>query len=78
MKSFSIHIVELVVLVFFSHRLDALQQQENQKNIPVCTSAYDQTSPKIISDGRGGAIIVWEDLRNGIDDDIYAQRINSC
>ncbi len=29
------------------------------------------------SDGSGGAIITWEDLRNGTDDDIYAQRINA-
>ena len=30
-----------------------------------------------MSDGSGGAIITWADLRNGNDYDIYAQRINS-
>jgi len=32
--------------------------------------------PKIISDGEGGAIVVWVDRRNG-SDNIYAQKINS-
>ncbi len=35
----------------------------------------DQTNTKMISDGLGGAIIVWEDTR-GANQDIYAQRIN--
>jgi hypothetical protein len=46
--------------------------------VPVCTSAYHQDTPKIVSDGAGGAIICWQDNRNnfvsGID--IYAQKIN--
>ena len=42
----------------------------------ICTANGSQKSPQIISDGAGGAIITWEDNRNGIDD-IYAQKINS-
>jgi len=42
----------------------------------IATSSGDKKTPKIISSGSGGAIIVWEDLRNGLDD-IYAQRIDS-
>jgi hypothetical protein len=34
--------------------------------------------PKIISDGAGGAIVVWYDERNGTDDNIYAQRVLSA
>jgi hypothetical protein len=34
--------------------------------------------PKIVSDGAGGAIVVWYDMRNGADNDIYAQRILSA
>lgn len=45
--------------------------------IGVCNNPITQNSPQIISDGSGGAIIVWEDLRNGLVFDIYAQRINS-
>src|SRR6185369_4546609 len=37
---------------------------------------YDKLNPQIASDGAGGAIIVWEDGRNGTDFDIYAQRID--
>ena len=44
--------------------------------IALCTAAFDQTSPQIVSDGAGGAIVVWADGRNGTDDDIYAQRVN--
>ena len=45
--------------------------------ISVCSNGITQNRPQIISDGNGGAIIVWEDLRNNINaNDIYAQRIN--
>lgn len=39
--------------------------------------AYDQTDPKIVSDGLGGGIISWTDYITGITADIYAQRVNS-
>ncbi len=39
--------------------------------------AYDQTDPKIVSDGLFGAIISWTDYRTGTTADIYAQRVNS-
>ncbi len=46
--------------------------------IGVCNNSITQNNPQIISDGIGGAIIVWEDLRNNINaNDIYAQRIDS-
>lgn len=46
--------------------------------IPVCTATDDQTSVKVVSDGTGGAILIWQDKRNGVDADIYAQRINAA
>ncbi len=45
--------------------------------IPVCTSPLKQIRPRIQPDNAGGAFIVWQDKRNGLDYDIYAQRINS-
>ncbi|MFN3533608.1 MAG: hypothetical protein ACK41Q_14065 [Candidatus Brocadia sp.] len=46
--------------------------------IPVCVAAENQNRPKVISDGAGGAIITWQDMRNGIGNyDIYAQRIDA-
>ncbi len=43
--------------------------------IAICTASNNQYSSKLVSDGMGGAIISWEDLRT--ESDIYAQRINS-
>jgi hypothetical protein len=43
--------------------------------IAVCDHSYEKASPKVIADGSGGAIIIWEDWR-GTDENIYAQKIN--
>ncbi|KAA0990389.1 T9SS type A sorting domain-containing protein [Dyadobacter aurulentus] len=54
------------------------QPQWTLGGIPVCTATEEQTNPRIISDAQGGAIIAWEDARNGPSNhDIYAQRINA-
>jgi len=42
----------------------------------ICNETDEQWSPKLVSDGAGGAIIAWEDWR-GADWDIYAQRVDS-
>jgi hypothetical protein len=41
----------------------------------LCTAADAQTSPVIVSDGAGGAIVAWTDRRNGANPDIYAQHV---
>lgn len=46
-------------------------------NTPIVTSANSQKNISISSDKKGGAIITWQDFRNGTNHDIYAQRINS-
>lgn len=47
-----------------------------QKNgIPICTSLGGQEALEAISDGLGGAIVVWEDHRSE-NMDIYVQRID--
>lgn len=44
----------------------------------VTTATGSQTTPQLVSDGAGGAIITWMDKRNGTNnEDIYAQRLNS-
>jgi hypothetical protein len=45
--------------------------------VPICTAAFDQFSPRIVSDGSGGAIVAWGDYRSGADSDIFAQRIDA-
>jgi len=45
--------------------------------VVICNAANSQINPKLESDGLGGVIITWQDKRNGIEYDIYAQRINA-
>ncbi len=61
----------------YTQYIDANGQTQWQNNgIPICNSTGIQNNTKICTDGNGGAIIVWEDLRNG-NIDIYAQLINN-
>lgn len=48
-----------------------------RSGIPVCIAAGEQSRPFLVTDGDGGVIVVWVDKRNNLDDNIYAQRINS-
>jgi hypothetical protein len=45
--------------------------------VSLCVDIYEQGAPQIVSDGLGGAIVVWHDDRNPTDWDIYAQRVDS-
>ncbi|MDP2209250.1 MAG: T9SS type A sorting domain-containing protein [Bacteroidota bacterium] len=50
----------------------------NTNGVALCTTMYEQLTPKIISDGKGGAIIVWDDRRTGVTSgNIYAQRVDA-
>jgi len=42
----------------------------------VCTVAGGQAYPVAVSDGSGGAVILWWDYRDGVNYNIYAQRIS--
>ncbi len=44
--------------------------------VAVCNANALQTAQQMISDGAGGAIIIWEDRRT--ERDIYAQRLNNA
>jgi hypothetical protein len=50
--------------------------QWTANGINICNLAGNQANPKISMDATGDAVIVWQDKRNGLDYDIYAQRIN--
>ena len=41
----------------------------------MCTAVNDQRTPTIVTDGAGGAIVCWYDLRNNRAD-VYAQHVN--
>ena len=45
--------------------------------VAVCTATNYQYNPTISSDGYNGAIVTWEDFRNGSTLNIYAQHVNS-
>src|SRR5262249_54010319 len=45
--------------------------------VSVCNATNNQSFPTIATDGAGGAIVSWQDARNGAGAlDIYAQRLN--
>lgn len=45
--------------------------------VPLSTATGAQQNPVLVADGAGGAIVAWEDIRNG-SFDIYAQRVNAA
>lgn len=62
----------------YAQRIDAGGAvQWTSNGVAICTAVNTQRYPSITSDGGGGAIITWEDSRNGINNHIYAQRINA-
>ncbi|MBL7994424.1 fibronectin type III domain-containing protein, partial [bacterium] len=46
--------------------------------VAICTATNTQSIGGITTDGAAGAIITWQDLRDGVDNKIYAQRISSA
>jgi hypothetical protein len=54
----------------------ATWSHDPEVNNPVCIALDDQEIPRVVGDGEGGYIVVWQDLRSGADYDIYAQRID--
>lgn len=56
--------------------------QWTANGVPICIELNTQFVPQLVSDGEGGAIIIWEDYRNPNDislenSDLYAQKVNS-
>ena len=45
--------------------------------VGLCTDPADQSTPSIVTDMAGGAIVSWSDWRSGVERDVYAQRINA-
>lgn len=68
----------ILLLLFLLSFQSVIAQWTNDVtvNTVICTAADDQTNAAIVSDGSGGAIIVWSDNRSG-NYDIYAQRVNA-
>ena len=61
----------------YARRVDAAGvPQWSADGVALCTAERDQTGPSIVSDGSGGAIVSWSDVRF-VESDIYAQRVSS-
>lgn len=75
-----LRLIRLFVPVFFFVSLMVSHAQwasDPALNNAICRAANDQISPRIISDGRDGAIICWSDSRSRQNYfDIYVQRID--
>ncbi len=71
-----ITLVLSITIVLLSMSTQAQWSNNPNVNNAICTAIGNQQIPEIISDGNGGAIITWQDYRNGTTD-IYAQRISS-
>ena len=46
--------------------------------VVVAPSLDNQTAPKIIADGAGGAIVAWSDAPGGLNMDVYVQRVTAA
>ena len=44
----------------------------------LCTANGDQFGGLLVADGAGGAIVTWDDMRNSVHSDIYAQRVSGA
>lgn len=62
--------------IFVAHVNAAGAPTWTPDGVGMCLAGLEQTAPRIASDGVGGALVAWEDLRAGTAD-IYARRVNS-
>ncbi len=70
--------ISIFFFILFSNLVNAQWSTSSTVNNAICTAAEDQGDVQIISDGSGGSIITWSDLRDGVNFDIYSQRINAA
>jgi hypothetical protein len=75
MSSSFIYVVFGCILCFFLLAVPSVHAEWVDGGIVICTAPSEQTSPKMTSDGVGGAIITWTDGR-ALYSDIYAQRVD--
>ncbi len=63
----------------YAQRLNASgAAQWTAGGIPVCDSGQNQIAVQVVEDGSGGAVMAWSDMRNTMDFDIFAQRVNAA
>lgn len=63
----------------YAQRIDANGERQWAANgVALCTAMDDQVELAIVTDGAGGAIVAWTDLRKGTEADLHAQRVNAA
>jgi len=64
----------------YIQRVDAQGYTQWPKNgIEICNASGQQTSPRIVSDDSGGAVIIWRDYRDGSNTvAMYGQQVNGA
>ena len=68
----------LFLLTFGCSLASADWPSDPTQNLGICTATGWQSCPGIVSDGAGGALVVWQDGRAGENKyNIYAQRVSS-
>src|SRR5512138_3768905 len=68
--------VALAAVLALAARAQAAWPSSPTVNVPICTLPGSQGAPLAVSDGAGGAIIVWSDVSTG-QSDVYAQRVDA-
>ena len=63
----------------YAQRVDAsLTPLWTANGVAICAAGGEQQNARMVSDGSSGAILAWQDDRNGAgNSDVYAQRVNS-
>jgi hypothetical protein len=76
MGRFSKSIAFISMLLMFLG-IPSLQAYWEEDGVAICMATNHQYDPQITSDGAGGAVITWYDIRGGSYYDVYAQRIDA-
>jgi len=78
MKRFAL----ILILVFFAFLVPSQERAFAEggiawdpQGVPICEASQPQWNMRMVSDGSDGAIVVWEDYRDG-EADIYVQKID--
>jgi len=60
--------------IYFEHVDSIGTRRYGANGFPLCNAGGFQGDPAMVSDGQGGAVVTWTDLR-GADNEIYGQRM---
>ncbi len=70
--------VDGTMIDVFGQRLDSngAGQWFTPSGLLLSSATNSQSFPTLVNDGRSGVVVTWQDLRNGSNNDVYAQRVD--